>query len=93
MTGGGPDDLVLPFEVKPLGVRGRLVRLGPAVNDILHRHSYPAPVSGLLDLRALASTSCCRVGPPEWMYLPVDRPSWVAAHGASRIPFREKPQA
>ena len=42
------DDLVLPFEVKPLGVRGRLVRLGPAVDDILHRHAYPAPVSGLL---------------------------------------------
>ncbi|WP_374332147.1 Hsp33 family molecular chaperone [Aestuariivirga sp.] len=42
------DDLVLPFEVKPLGVRGRLVRLGPAVDDILHRHAYPAPVSALL---------------------------------------------
>ena len=42
------DDLVLPFEIKPLGVRGRLVRLGPAVDDILHRHSYPAPVSALL---------------------------------------------
>lgn len=42
------DDLVLPFEVKPLGVRGRLVRLGAAVDDILHRHDYPAPVSALL---------------------------------------------
>jgi molecular chaperone Hsp33 len=42
------DDLVLPFEVKPLGVRGRIVRLGAAVNDILHRHAYPAPVSALL---------------------------------------------
>ena len=42
------DDLILPFEVKPLGVRGRLVRLGPAVDDILHRHAYPAPVSALL---------------------------------------------
>ena len=37
-----------PFEVKPLGVRGRLVRLGPMVDDILHRHAYPAPVSLLL---------------------------------------------
>ena len=37
-----------------------------------------APVSGLLDLRAFASTSCCSVGPPEWMYLPVDRPSATA---------------
>jgi molecular chaperone Hsp33 len=42
------DDLVLPFEIKPLGVRGRLVRLGPAVDDILHRHSYPSAVSALL---------------------------------------------
>ncbi|MGA7267947.1 MAG: Hsp33 family molecular chaperone HslO, partial [Aestuariivirga sp.] len=42
------DDLVLPFEVKPLGIRGRVVRLGPVVNDILHRHDYPAPVSALL---------------------------------------------
>ncbi len=42
------DDLVMPFEIKPLGVRGRLVRLGAAVDDILHRHSYPPPVSALL---------------------------------------------
>lgn len=42
------DNLVFAFEVKPLGVRGRLVRLGAVVNDILHRHDYPAPVSALL---------------------------------------------
>ena len=42
------DDLVLPFEVRPLGIRGRLVRLGPAIDDILHRHAYPPPVSALL---------------------------------------------
>jgi molecular chaperone Hsp33 len=48
VSGAAPDDLVLPFEVKPLGVRGRLVRLGPAVSDILRRHSYPEPVSALL---------------------------------------------
>ena len=42
------DDLVMPFEIKPLGVRGRIVRLGPAVDDILHKHDYPAPVSALL---------------------------------------------
>ena len=41
-------DFVLPFEVRPLGVRGRIVRLGAAVNDILHRHDYPASVSALL---------------------------------------------
>lgn len=42
------DDLVLPFEVRPLGIRGRLVRLGGAIDDILNRHDYPAPVSSLL---------------------------------------------
>ncbi len=42
------DNLVLPFEIRPLGVRGRLVRLGAVVDDILHRHDYPAPVSALL---------------------------------------------
>jgi molecular chaperone Hsp33 len=42
------DDLVLPFEVKPLGIRGRVVRLGPVIDDILSRHDYPETVSGLL---------------------------------------------
>jgi molecular chaperone Hsp33 len=43
-----PDNLVMPFAIKPLGVRGRIVRLGGVVDDILHRHDYPAPVSALL---------------------------------------------
>ena len=42
------DDLAMPFEVKALGVRGRLVRLGPVITDILGRHNYPAEVSSLL---------------------------------------------
>ncbi len=42
------DDIVFAFEVKPLGVRGRIVRLGAVVDDILHRHDYPPPVSALL---------------------------------------------
>ena len=42
------EDLVLPFEIRPLGVRGRLVRLGASVDDILSRHDYPPPVSALL---------------------------------------------
>lgn len=48
MTRSLEDDLVQPFEVKTLGVRGRLVRLGPMVDDILHRHDYPQAVSHLL---------------------------------------------
>ena len=42
------DDIVLPFEVKPLGIRGRVVRLGPVIDDILSRHDYPQTVSALL---------------------------------------------
>jgi molecular chaperone Hsp33 len=42
------DDAVLPFEVDALDVRGRLTRLGPALDDILAKHDYPAPVGKLL---------------------------------------------
>jgi molecular chaperone Hsp33 len=42
------DDTVLPFEVKALDVRGRVVRLGPALDRILRSHDYPAPVAKLL---------------------------------------------
>jgi len=42
------DDIVVPFQVPALGVRGRLVRLEPMVTDILSRHDYPEPVSRLL---------------------------------------------
>lgn len=41
-------DRVLPFQLETNPVRGRLVRLGPALAEILHAHAYPAPVSGLL---------------------------------------------
>ncbi|HZP78922.1 MAG TPA: Hsp33 family molecular chaperone [Pseudolabrys sp.] len=42
------DDTIMPFEVDALDLRGRVVRLGPAVDEILARHDYPAPVSKLL---------------------------------------------
>ncbi len=42
------DDTVLPFEVPALDLRGRVVRLGPAVDTMLARHGYPAPVAKLL---------------------------------------------
>src|SRR5437773_7315971 len=42
------DDAALPFEVDALDLRGRLTRLGPALDDILTRHDYPAPVGKLL---------------------------------------------
>jgi molecular chaperone Hsp33 len=42
------DDIVMPFEVAKLDLRGRVVRLGPAVDEILARHAYPQPVAKLL---------------------------------------------
>jgi molecular chaperone Hsp33 len=44
----GLDDTILPFAVKALDVRGRIVRLGPAVDTVLSSHDYPAPVAKLL---------------------------------------------
>jgi molecular chaperone Hsp33 len=42
------DDTILPFEVAALDLRGRVVRLGSAVDEILSRHDYPLPVAKLL---------------------------------------------
>ena len=43
-----PSDLVQPFQVETLGVRGRLVRIGPALDAILGGHGYPDPVTAML---------------------------------------------
>ncbi len=42
------DDAVLPFEVSSLDLRGRLTRLGPALDDVLTKHAYPPSVGKLL---------------------------------------------
>lgn len=42
------DDLILPFQLAGGLVRGRLVRLGPAVQAILDGHDYPPRVGALL---------------------------------------------
>jgi hypothetical protein len=42
------DDSVRPFVVEALDVRGRAIQMGPALDAILMRHDYPAPVSRLL---------------------------------------------
>ncbi len=42
------DDIVLPFAVETLSIRGRLVRLGPAIDQLLKRHDYPESVSKLV---------------------------------------------
>lgn len=37
-----------PFQIEEPGLRGRLVRLGPAVDTIVTRHDYPPAVASLL---------------------------------------------
>lgn len=44
----GRDDMVLPFAVEALDVRGRVVRLGACVDHILAQHKYPPPVARLV---------------------------------------------
>lgn len=52
-SGGGTgadkfSDYVLPFQLEASGARGRLIRLGPAVDEILTKHAYPEQVHLLL---------------------------------------------
>jgi len=44
----GRDDTILPFAVKALDLRGRIVRLGAAVDTVLTSHDYPPPVAKIL---------------------------------------------
>ena len=49
VTGAGKfDDYVLPFQLEASGARGRFIRLGPVVDEILSRHDYPEQVLLLL---------------------------------------------
>ena len=41
-------DLIRPFQIEASGLRGRLVRLGPVMTDILGRRRYPGPVAQVL---------------------------------------------
>lgn len=42
------DDLILPFQVAAGAVRGRLVRVGEVVDQVVGTHGYPAAVGRLL---------------------------------------------
>lgn len=49
-------DLIQPFQVERFGLRGRLVRLADAADEILTRHDYPEPVASVLgQLMAVAA--------------------------------------
>lgn len=43
-----PDDRVLPFAVPALDIRGRVVRLGASLDQVLARHRYPEAVARVL---------------------------------------------
>lgn len=49
-------NFILPFQLEESGLRGRLIRMDAAVNDILQRHNYPDLASNLLG-QALALTA------------------------------------
>jgi len=55
------DDVVVPFAVEPLDIRGRAVHLGPMLDEILNRHDYPQDVcflmSEMIVLTVLLGTS------------------------------------
>src|SRR5258707_11391024 len=42
------DDLIQPFQIDNSVLRGRLVRLGRVLDEILTRHAYPEPVALML---------------------------------------------
>lgn len=52
MTGAAGSDAfsdhVLPFQIEAVGVRGRLVRLGPAVEAVIGPHGYPPPIATIV---------------------------------------------
>jgi molecular chaperone Hsp33 len=50
------DDMVLPFEVAELDLRGRLTRFGAGLDDLLARHDYPPQVAKLLGEAVVLTT-------------------------------------
>src|SRR5512132_812333 len=42
------EDHVQPFQIEAPGLRGRLVRLGPAVASVLTGHHYPPAIAAML---------------------------------------------
>ena len=60
-TAAPADDFVATFQLDGEPVRGRIVRLGEVIDEILSRHDYPEPVANLLaeacSLAALVGSS------------------------------------
>lgn len=48
VSGLADDDVIQPFSLEQTNVRGRMVRLGKVLEEIMRRHKYPLSVCGLL---------------------------------------------
>jgi len=55
-----PDDLVQPFAVGETRLRGRLVRLGPLLDEILGQHAYPDSVAQMLGQAIVLAVALAR---------------------------------
>jgi molecular chaperone Hsp33 len=50
------DDRVLPFQIEASALRGRILRMGPLLDEVLRHHAYPKPVAErLAEMLALAA--------------------------------------
>jgi len=88
------DDKVLPFSVEPLDVRGRVVRLGTALDKAIENHNYPPQVcralSEAITLAVLLGSTLKDVGrlilqtqtdgPIDFMVVDVVAPEKVRAY-------------
>jgi molecular chaperone Hsp33 len=56
LEAGLQDDLIQPFQVEGSGLRGRMVRLGPAIDGIIARHGYPDEAASMLSETIMLTT-------------------------------------
>ncbi|HEY8571777.1 MAG TPA: Hsp33 family molecular chaperone [Phenylobacterium sp.] len=75
-----PDDVVGAFQIEGEPVRGRLVRLGASVDEILRAHDYPEPVANLLG-------ECCALAALVGSNLKFDGRLIVEARGSGAVRY------
>lgn len=75
-----PDDLVGAFQIEGEPVRGRLVRLGASIDEILSGHAYPEPVANLLG-------ECCALAALVGSSLKFDGRLIVQAQGSGPVRY------
>lgn len=48
MSAISDDNIILPFQLESSGIRGRIVRAGRVIDEVLEPHGYPNPVAHLV---------------------------------------------